>query len=411
MSVQRPGAPGRGSVLAPPDMSISRRAWLRRNLFRSWRDALVTIVLGAVLLWLAVQLLTWALTTARWGVITDNLRLFLIGLYPTEEAWRVWLSLAMLSVLTGITAGLRGGYARNPAMWLAAGQATVALLAIPSPMGPVAVVAMAANAVIVLLTYFVGRYLAAHDRAIPTRLINAGWALSLPITFALLLGVGIDPLPSVDFDRWGGLLLTFLLASVSIVLSFPVGVLLAVGRRSKLPVVRILCTSFIEVVRGVPLVSIIFLADLILPLFLPGDVRLDRVLRAMGGLTLFTAAYVAENVRGGLQAVPRGQVEAAQAIGLGPFQINRFIVLPQALRAVIPANVGLFISLLKDTTLVVIVGLLELLGIGKAVLAQPAWLGTQFEVYGFVAMVFFVLSYTMSHASYRLEATLGVGRR
>jgi general L-amino acid transport system permease protein len=169
-------------------------------------------------------------------------------------------------------------------------------------------------------------------------------------------------------------------------------------------------TTLIEVVRGVPLVTIIFLADIMLPL-LAGDLRVDRVIRAVGALTIFSAAYLAENVRGGLQAIPRGQYEAAHALGLNTFQLNAYIVLPQALRAVIPANVGLFISLLKDTTLVVVVGLLELLGIGRAVLAQPEWLGASFEVYFFVATVFFLICYTMSQASYRLEAALGVGER
>ena len=177
-------------------------------------------------------------------------------------------------------------------------------------------------------------------------------------------------MPVVGTNEWGGLLLTIVLATVSIALSFPLGVALAVGRRSDLPAVRVVSTALIEIVRGVPLVTIIFLADIMLPL-LAGDVRIDRVARAIGGLTIFTAAYLAENVRGGLQAIPRGQYEAANAIGLNPLQVNLYIVLPQALRAVIPANVGLFISLLKDTTLVVIVGLLELLGIGRAVLAQP----------------------------------------
>jgi general L-amino acid transport system permease protein len=153
------------------------------------------------------------------------------------------------------------------------------------------------------------------------------------------------------------------------------------------------------------------MADIMLPLFLPGEVRIDRVLRAMGGITLFSAAYVAENVRGGLQAIPSGQNEAASALGLSTAQTNIFIVLPQALRAVIPANVGLFISLLKDTTLVVIIGLLEILGIGRAVLAQSEWFGAQLEVYVFVAAVFFVLCYAMSQASYRLETAMGVGTR
>jgi general L-amino acid transport system permease protein len=161
----------------------------------------------------------------------------------------------------------------------------------------------------------------------------------------------------------------------------------------------------------VPLVTILFMADIMLPLLLPGELRIDRVARAMGGITLFSAAYVAENVRGGLQAIPTGQVEAAHALGLNTVQTNLFIVLPQALRSVIPANVGLFISLLKDTTLVTIIGLFELLGIGRAILAQPESLGAHLEVYMFVAAVFFVLCYAMSQASYRLERALGVGVR
>jgi general L-amino acid transport system permease protein len=168
---------------------------------------------------------------------------------------------------------------------------------------------------------------------------------------------------------------------------------------------------FIEVVRAVPLVTILFMAALLFPLFLPQGIRIDNVARAIGGFTIFSAAYVAENVRGGLQAIPSGQIEAAQAIGLRSWQTNVYVVLPQALRVTIPANVGLFISLLKDTTLVVTIALLEILGIGQAVIAQPEWLGTDFEVYTFVAVVFFVLCYALSQASYRLERELGVGER
>jgi general L-amino acid transport system permease protein len=247
--------------------------------------------------------------------------------------------------------------------------------------------------------------------AFPRRALTFAWLLSLPVSFLLLNGYAGTPFPSVSTNIWGGLLLTVLIAVVGIVLSFPLGVVLALGRRSQLPVVRILSTSYIELIRGVPLVTILFMADIILPLFLPGEWRLDRVARAMGGITLFSAAYVAENVRGGLQAIPSGQVEASQALGLNGFQTNLYIVLPQALRSVIPANVGLFISLLKDTTLVTIIGLQELLGIGRAVLAQPDSLGASMEVYVFVAAVFFVLCYAMSQASYRLERALGVGTR
>jgi general L-amino acid transport system permease protein len=380
--------------------------WLRHNLFRTPGDTVLTVVVVAVLAWVVWQLALWALGEARWGVITQNLRLFLIGLYPAEEAWRVWLSLTAVSLVAGLTAGSRGGYARVIARWLMAGQLTVALLSLLSPMGPLASAAIAANAGIVLVAQLLSGL-----RPLSGRTINLAWLASGLLTLLLLNGVPVIGLPVIRPDQWGGLLLTFMLAAISIVLSFPLGVALAMGRRSRLPGIRWLSTAFIEIVRGVPLVTIIFLADIMLPLFLPEDVRLDRVTRAIGGFTLFTAAYLAENVRGGLQAVPRGQVEAAQAIGLSAFQIDRFIVLPQALRMVIPANVGLFISLLKDTTLVVVVGLLEILGIGRAVLAQPEWLGASFEVYAFVGVVFFALSYTMSHASYRLERNLGVGRR
>ena len=207
------------------------------------------------------------------------------------------------------------------------------------------------------------------------------------------------------------MLLTFLLALVSIVISFPLGVLLALGRRSQLPAVSIFSTVYIEVVRGVPLVTILFMAQIMVPLFFPEEMRLDRILRAMTGMTLFAAAYMAENVRGGLQSIPEGQIEAAKAIGLNNFLTTWLIVLPQALRVVIPPIVNLFIGLFKDTTLVTIVGLLDLLAVGKSVLAQPEFLGLQQEVYIFIAAVFYVFCYVMSYASYQLEQALGVGRR
>jgi general L-amino acid transport system permease protein len=237
------------------------------------------------------------------------------------------------------------------------------------------------------------------------------WLLSIPVTFILLNGIGGSALPKVSSNLWGGLLLTVLLAAIGIIVSFPLGVLLALGRRSSLPAVRLLSTAYIELIRGVPLVTILFMADVMLPFFLPGEVRIDRVTRAMGGIALFSAAYVAENVRGGLQAIPTGQIGAAHALGLSTARTTIDIVLPQALRSVIPANVGLFISLLKDTTLVAIIGLAELLGIGQAILAQPESLGAHLEVYVFVGVAFFVLCYAMSQASYRLERALGVGSR
>ncbi len=393
-------------VLPPPKTSIGPAAWLRENLFSSVLNGVLTLVVGGILLLVMVQVAGWALTEARWGVVTSNLRLFLIGQYPGDQAWRVVLALGIVSFLTGLSAGIYGAATRTLGASLAAGQILIAVLALASDMG------WMASAVLLLTAALIGVAFVVSVRfRIPRRLLLLGWLASLPISFLLLSGLGTVAVPKVATSLWGGLLLTFLLAIVGIVLSFPFGVLLALGRRSSLPAVRILSTVYIEVIRGVPLITILFMADIMLPLFLPGEVRIDRVLRAMGGITLFSAAYVAENVRGGLQAVPSGQGEAASALGLSGVQTNIFIVLPQALRSVIPANVGLFISLLKDTTLVTIIGLLELLGIGRAVLAQTEWFGAQLEVYVFVAAVFFVMCYAMSQASYRLETAMGVGSR
>jgi general L-amino acid transport system permease protein len=393
--------------LAPPIPSLGPAGWMRKNLFSTWYDALLTIVFGSALILAVVRLAEWSLTEARWGVVTTNFRLFLIGTYPADHAWRIWLSLTILSVLAGSSAAIYGGGAvRTLAAWLAAGQAILGGLAFVSGMGPVAAGALLLNAAVVWAAFMVGlRW------PMPRRTLVLGWLASVPVSGVLMYGIGGPALPVVGTSVWGGLMLTFVLAIVGIVLSFPFGVLLALGRRSDLPVVRVMSTAYIELIRGVPLVTILFMASIMVPLFLPGNVRIDQVIRAMAGITLFSAAYVAENVRGGLQAIPAGQIEAAHALGLNAIQRNLYVILPQALRAVIPANVGLFISLLKDTTLVTIVGLLELLGIGRAVLAQAEWFGAYMEVYLFVAAVFFVMCYTMSQASYRLEAALGVGKR
>jgi general L-amino acid transport system permease protein len=223
---------------------------------------------------------------------------------------------------------------------------------------------------------------------------------------------GSERLPVIETTLWGGLLINLLLAAVGIAASFPLGVLLALGRRSTLPIVKLFCTLFIELVRGVPLVTILFMASIMLPLFLPEDIRIDRLIRALIGITMFSAAYMAENIRGGLQAIPMGQYDAAKAIGLSGSLTTLLIVLPQALRLVIPAIVGQFISLFKDTTLVVIVGLTDILGIGKSILAgNPEWTTAQAEVYLFIAAVFWVFTYAMSTSSRQLEKNLGVGER
>lgn len=210
---------------------------------------------------------------------------------------------------------------------------------------------------------------------------------------------------------WGGLLLSFLLSGAAMLLAFPLGVALAFGRQARLPVLRLLAIAFIEGVRGVPLVSLLFLAFVTVPLFLPEGLRLPQVVRALVAFTLFAAAYLAENVRGGLQAVPKGQWEAAFSLGLTPFQAVRYVILPQALRAVVPALVGQYIALFKDTSLVALIGLLDLMGMARAVLANPQNVGLEREVYLFLALVYLLVSGSFSYLGRLLERGLGLGVR
>ncbi|XTZ20659.1 MAG: amino acid ABC transporter permease, partial [cyanobacterium endosymbiont of Rhopalodia fuxianensis] len=215
---------------------------------------------------------------------------------------------------------------------------------------------------------------------------------------------------TVRLDDLSGLILTLLTAIVSITLSFPFGVLLALGRQSNLLIIRWLSIAYIEIIRGLPLIGILFMAQVMLPLVLPMEVRLDRVIRAIAGLTLFSSAYLAENIRGGLQSIPKGQIEAAKALGFNTIFVSILIVLPQALKAVIPTIVGQFISLFKDTSLLAIVGLVDLLGISQSILANPKFIGRYAEVYLFIAVIYWIFCYLMSLASRQLEQKLSISK-
>ncbi|WP_238626026.1 amino acid ABC transporter permease [Aggregatilinea lenta] len=268
---------------------------------------------------------------------------------------------------------------------------------------------LAAPAVVALVLFLNGwliGYLGKRERPV-RRTTIAAWIISPLAIYIILAGIsGSRFLPYVPPANWGGLLLTLLLTIVGIVASFPLGVGLALGRRSDLPAIKWICTLFIETVRGVPLITILFMAKLIVPFFWSALVNIDLTVRMMIGVTLFSAAYVAENVRGGLQIIPRGQLEAARALGMNPMLTTTLIVLPQALRAVIPALVGQFISLFKDTSLVAVVGLFELVGIVDTIVSgQPIYRPYQREAYIFIAIIYFVISYAMSGVSYRLEAS------
>ena len=383
--------------IKPPANTKGAARWLKDNLFNTWYNAILTC-LALVLLFFAFKgFLTWAFTEAEWDVIPANFRLFMVGSYPQEQIWRVWNAIYILSVLIGLSAGLWGGLVLRFAVALSGVWFISALLPFELStrgwcLGAIAMIAV---------SFFLGR-----GRTGLRPWILGGWILSFPVIMVVLRGFGEN---GVLTSNWGGLLLTLILAVVGIVVSFPLGVFLALCRQSNLPAIRWVSTTYIETVRGVPLITILFMGNVLIPIFMPG-LDINQVLRMMIGITLFSAAYMAENVRGGLQGIPRGQHEAAQAVGLNYVQTTLFIVLPQALRSVIPAIVGQFIALFKDTSLVSIIGLIDLLGVAKSVIANPDWLGLQAEVYLFAAVIYFVFCYAMSDASQRIETALGIGR-
>jgi general L-amino acid transport system permease protein len=392
-------------VLPPLSERSNVLGWIRKNLFNSWGNSILTILASLLIFWAVRGLLVWIFTVAEWRVIAANLRLILLGQYPIAEVWRIWIIVYLLAFLTGNSFSIWGRSAWRIGLFLAAIPVVLALL----PFGMQQRLWLVGLAGIGVLGWFLARGGGPALR----RSVIIGWLLWLPILFFLLRGYTPSEgwMPIVTTNLWGGLLLTLLLTIVGIVFSFPLGVLLALGRRSELPIVRWFSVGYIELVRGVPLITILFMAQLMLPLFLPAGFTIDRVLRAMVGITLFSAAYLAENVRGGLQAISKGQFEAANALGLSGFQTMYYIILPQALRLIIPILVGQFIALFKDTALVSIVGLLDIVGIARTVLAQPEFLGLQREVYAFISLLYWVLSYAMSYVSQRLEVSLGIGER
>jgi general L-amino acid transport system permease protein len=355
--------------LPPPSTSVGVIGWLRSNLFSSWPNTLLTLFAAYVLLLTVPPVVSWALLDADWvGDSRDacdsggacwvfvNVRFnqFMYGLYPAEEYWRINLA--------GIL---------------------IVLLMIP-----------------LFLKQF--RY---------KLWLGAFIIVGFPIIAFYFFSGGAFGLEYVETSRWGGLSLTLVLASVGMAASFPLGVLLALGRRSTMPIVRSVSIVFIEFWRGVPLITVLFMSSVMLPLFLPEGTNFDKLLRAMIGITLFQSAYMAEVIRGGLQAIPKGQYEAAQALGLGYWQSMGLIIMPQALKLVIPGIVNTFIALFKDTTLVLIIGLFDLLAMIEAALADPKWLGFAIEGLVFAAFVYWLFCFGMSRYSMSLERKLHTGHK
>lgn len=358
----------------PPANTVGIVGWMRNNLFNGWFNTALT-VFAAYLLYLTLPpLINWAFISATfsgtdrslceaaeaagtggacWTFIKVRFNQILFGFYPEGEQWR-----PIVTFLIGFFGIAATAFRFQGKRWL----------------------------VLFLLTLY-------------------------PVMAFILLSGGMFGLTEVETAKWGGLTVTLVVSVTGIVASFPIGIALALGRRSKMPIVKSACVVFIEVVRGVPLISVLFMASVMLPLFLPEGVTFNKLLRALVGVTLFTAAYMAEVVRGGLQAVPKGQYEGAAALGLGYWKMMVLIILPQALKLVIPSIVNSFISLFKDTTLVYIVGLFDVLEIIRVSTKDANWIGFEKEGYVFAALMFWVFCFTMSRVSLRIEKRLDTSHR
>ena len=354
--------------LPPPPSSVGVLAWIRGNLFSSVGNTLLTLV-GLYLVWLIVPpVVNWAFLNATWSgttrsdcapggacwvFIKERIGQFMYGFYPEDQRWRFDLTVVL--------------------------------------------------AVVGAIPLFLDRF--KH---------KARYGLSLLVIYPLVAfwllygGLGLRVVPT---SEWGGLMLTVVIAAVGIVGALPLGILLALGRRSNLPAIKVISVTMIEFWRGIPLITVLFLSSVMLPLFLPEGMNLDKLLRAIVMVIIFEAAYIAEVVRGGMQAIPKGQYEAAAAMGLGYWRTMGLVILPQALKLVIPGIVNTFIALFKDSSLVIIIGLFDLLNSIKRATSDPAWLGMSTEGYVFAALIYWVFCFAMSSYSAHLERKLNTGHK
>lgn len=348
--------------LKPPVTSVGVIGWVRSNLFKGWFNSLLSIITIYCLWKIIPPLFRWAFIDslwvstgaecqqangACWSIIPANIRFIIFGFYPYDQQWRPFAAMALLIGLLF--------YSRNRNHW--------------------------------------------------KKSLAYAWILGL-FLMGLLMKGGLLGLTPVETTRWGGLPLTLLLSVFGLTAAYPLGIVLALGRRSKMPTVKTLSVIYIELIRGVPLISLLFMSSVVFPLFLPEGVTINKILRAQVAIILFTAAYIAEVVRGGLQGIPRGQYEAADSIGLGYYLTMRLVILPQALKIVIPPSVQQLISAFKDTSLVVIIALFDVLRTTQTVLSDPEWMGFSAEAYIFVALIYFLGCFFMSNYSRRLEREL-----
>lgn len=350
------------SEIKPPVTSVGVIGWMRANLFNSPLNSLLTIFFLFCLYTLVPPLVRWAFfncvwsssaevcresTGACWSVVTRNFRFILFGFYPYDEQWRP----------------------------------TVAII------------------IFIILVIF------SHNRRYWNKTLLYVWLGGVVVMGVIMRG-GLFGLTVVESTKWSGVILTLMLSLFGLTAAYPLGVVLALGRKSSLPAIKTLSVVYIEMIRGVPLISLLFMSSVMFPLFLPEGITIDKILRAQVAIIMFTAAYIAEVVRGGLQAIPKGQYEAAEALGLDYSQKMRLIVLPQALKIVIPPTVSILISAFKDTSLVIIIGLFDLMKTTQVTLSNPEWSGFSTEAYIFIALLYFGGCFAMSNFSRSLEKEL-----
>ena len=389
--------------VAPTRPPLTPGEWVRRNLFSSGFNGVLTVASAALVLFLSFQLVRFVFVNADWSVFQANLRVYMVGRFPEDQLWRVWAVVFFLATLVGLSNGVlvprrltRGGlYLRAVLAVLTLG-ALVYLVRSPLVWLLMAItVALYAGGVV-------------FGRRVGRRLLRSllvAWLLAFPVV-VLLLSAG-----DVSADQWGGLLLNVIVAVAVIALSFPLGILLALGRRSSLPAVSWFCVGFIELIRGVPLLTLLIFGRFVLILLVPPGLTFAQVVRAIFMFTLFSSAYVAEIVRGGLQGVPEGQYEAAKALGLSTTRTMALVALPQALRSTIPPMIGHFISVFKDTSLLAALSFSELLFTARRSSQAFEFVGHQAEALLPAAFLFWVIAFSMSRWSQRVEVRLGVGER
>ncbi len=359
-------APQHTGDMKPPVSEVGVLGWMRKNLFNTWYNSLLTVLILFGLWQVVPPLVRWAfidslwnssseacrdIDGACWSIIPANIKFILFGFFPEGQDWRPITAIILL----------------------------------------------------LALVYY------SKDRRHWTRTLAVLWPIGLAVMATLMYG-GVFGMPIVETAQWSGLPLTLMLALFGMVAAYPLGVILALGRRSRMPAIKALCVVYIELIRGVPLISVLFMSSVMFPLFLPEGVTIDKILRAQVAIILFTAAYIAEVVRGGLQAMARGQYEAADSLGLKYGQAMRLIILPQALKIVIPPSMGILISAFKDTSLVVIIALYDILKTTQVSLSNPKWMGYSTEAYIFLAVFYFLCCFAMSSFSRKLERDLHTGR-